>query len=289
MLAIVLAALLWGTTGTAASFLPAAVSPLAVGAATMGVGGALLFAVAGRHAVAVLRDRAARGWLLLGALGVVAYPLAFYAAMDAAGVAVGNVVSLGSAPVFAALLELLVERRRLGRRWLVATGLAVGGVALLGAAGGPPGGSEHPFEGILLGLVAGASYALYTYASERALRGGHPSRAVMGGMFGMGAVPLLVLLFLLGAPLLSRPGSVAIAAYLAIGPMFVAYLLFGRGLRTVGASTATTVTLLEPLVATLLAVVVVGERLPALGWLGLAAILAGIAVLALRRGPRRST
>ena len=97
MLAIVLASLLWGTTGTAASFLPSTVPPLATGAATMGIGGALLFAVSARRATAVLRDAAARPWLLLGAAGVVAYPLAFYSSMEYAGVAVGNVVSLGSA------------------------------------------------------------------------------------------------------------------------------------------------------------------------------------------------
>jgi DME family drug/metabolite transporter len=289
VLAVVLAALLWGTTGTAASFLPASVSPQAIGAATMGVGGLLLFAVSGRRAVAALRDPAARGWLLVGAAGVVVYPLAFYAAMDEAGVAVGNAVSLGSAPVFAALLEYALERRALGARWFVATGLAVGGVVLLAAAGSAPGTAMLAPGGILLGLLAGLSYALYTSASGRAMRRSHGSDAVMGAMFGMGAVPLLVLLLLVGAPLLGSPGRLAIAAYLAIGPMFVAYLLFGRGLRAVGASTATTVTLLEPLVATLLAVAVVGERLPAPAWAGLVAILAGVALLALRRAPRRST
>ena len=42
VVALVLASLLWGTTGTTASFLPDDVSPLAIGASTMGIGGALL-------------------------------------------------------------------------------------------------------------------------------------------------------------------------------------------------------------------------------------------------------
>ncbi|MGN6503038.1 MAG: EamA family transporter, partial [Pseudolysinimonas sp.] len=117
VVALVLASLLWGTTGTTASFLPPDVSPLAVGASTMGVGGVLLFAASARPAIGVLRDRGARRWVLIGALGVFTYPLAFYAGMDLAGVAVGNVVALGSGPVFAALIEWLVERRRLDIRW----------------------------------------------------------------------------------------------------------------------------------------------------------------------------
>jgi DME family drug/metabolite transporter len=59
-------------------------------------------------------------------------------------------------------------------------------------------------------------------------------------------------------------------------------------MRTLRSSTATTITLLEPLVATLLAVAVVGERLDLLGWLGLALILAGVTALATARQPGKS-
>ena len=99
-------------------------------------------------------------------------------------------------------------------------------------------------------MLAGLSYALYTYASSRAIRTGHSGRGVMGGMFGLGAIVLLPVLLATGAPLLQSPQTIGIAAYLAIGPMFVAYLLFGFGLRGIRSSVATTVTLIEPVVAT---------------------------------------
>ncbi|MBN9607187.1 MAG: DMT family transporter [Actinomycetales bacterium] len=366
VLAIVAACLFWGTTGTAASFLPADVSPLAVGASTMGVGGLLLFAVTARRALRVLRDPVARRWVALGAVGVFVYPLAFYTGMQLAGVAVGNVVALGSGPVFAALIEWITERRPLSPRWALATALAVGGIVLLalgraadvvGAHGAsastPLVASATPFPGldpvtervvgVAIALLAGAAYALYTVASGRAIRehaaagaaggagaagaagaasagaraagavgaasggagaasartrggaaaggGAAPgggSSGVMGAMFGLGAVLLLPVLVILGAPLLQSPTTVGIAAYLAIGPTLLAYLLFGVGLRTVPGSTATVITLLEPVLATLLAVTVVGERLSPLGWSGLALVLVGLAVLftGRRRVPR---
>jgi len=293
VLALVLASLLWGTTGTAASFLPPDVSPLAVGASTMGVGGLLLFAATRRDAVRVLRDREARRWVLIGAGGVVVYPLAFYAGMDLAGVAVGNVVALGSGPVFAALLEWLVERRALSGRWAVSTALAVAGIALLAAGREPDAATDRSaiVAGVVLGLLAGLAYALYTYASSRAIGGtgpgARPSRGVMGAMFGSGAVLLIPVLLVTGAPLLQSGPTVGIAAYLAIGPMFVAYLLFGFGLRGIRSSTATTITLLEPVVATALAVTVVGERLNPIGWAGFALVLAGLTVLvSARRRPK---
>jgi DME family drug/metabolite transporter len=104
-------------------------------------------------------------------------------------------------------------------------------------------------------------------------------------MFAVGAVGLIPVLVALGHPLLQSWSTVGIAAYLAIGPMFLAYLLFGIGIGVLGASRATTITLLEPAVATALAVVVVGERLSVLGWVGVAVILAAIAVIATARQP----
>jgi DME family drug/metabolite transporter len=287
VVALLLASLLWGTTGTAATFLPQSVSPLAIGASTMGIGGLLLFGTAPRMSWGVLRDPSARHWAALGAVGVVVYPLAFYSAMNLAGVAVGNVVALGSGPVFATLFEWLGERRPLSRRWAVSTGLAVVGVVLLalGRENGGSGPSSGTLPGVALGLLAGAAYALYTYASSRAIGLGRSSRGVMGAMFGIGAVLLLPVLIATGSPLLQSGSSVGIAAYLAIGPMFVAYLLFGIGLRTVRSSAATTITLLEPVVATILAVLVVGERLAPAGWCGLALVFAGLAALVTARRP----
>jgi DME family drug/metabolite transporter len=288
--ALVLASVLWGTTGTAASLLPGTVSPVAVGAVTMGVGGILLFGLSARRAVTVLGDPAARPWLLLGAVGVVVYPLAFYSAMNLAGVAVGNVVALGSGPVFAALFEWAWERRGPGMLWLACTATAVLGIGLLAVGGG---GDERrtgwPMTaGVLLGLLAGLAYALYTYASSRAIGLGHRPRGVMGGMFGVGAVGLVPVLLATGAPLLQSPLTVGVSAYLAVGPMLVAYLLFGIGLATLRSSSATTITLVEPLVATVLAVVVVGERLGVVGWIGLGLILTGVTAMTAARHPEKS-
>ena len=129
-LALVLSSILWGTTGTAAILLPADVSPLAVGSATMGVGGVLLFSISMRPAISALQDPTARCWLLVGAAGVVVYPLAFYGAMNLAGVAIGNVVALGSGPAFAAFFEWAWERRRPGRVWVACTTTAIVGIGL---------------------------------------------------------------------------------------------------------------------------------------------------------------
>ena len=285
-IALVLASVLWGTTGTAASFFGEEVSPVAIGASTMAVGGFLLFAVSATAALAAVRDRRTRPWLFLGALGVIAYPPAFYSAMDLAGVAIGNVLALGSGPVFAAMFEWLWERHRLPRRGLISMVIAIAGVALLGLFGhrdAADGGQHNVPVGVLLGLVAGLSYALYTYSSTRVIGHGHSGRAAMGGTFGLGAIGLVPVLLLTGAPLVSSASNISIAAYLALGPMFLAYLFFGAGLGSIRSSTVTTITLLEPVVAAVLAVAIVGERLTPVGWGAIVVILLGVSVLATAR------
>ncbi|MER3390012.1 MAG: EamA family transporter [Microcella sp.] len=288
--ALVLASVLWGTTGTAATFLTGGVSPLAIGATTMALGGTLLFTTSSRSSLAVVRDRAIRRWLLLAALGMVVYPLTFYAAMDLAGVAIGNVVSLGSGPLFAALLEWRVDRHRLTLRWMLSTAVALGGVALLVGGGHGAESVVNPATvplGVVLGLAAGAGYALFTYSAGVIVRAVHGGRATMGAVFGLAAIPLSVVMLITAAPLLATVANAGIAAYLALGPMFLAYVLFARSLRALRSSTVTVVTLLEPFVATLLAVAVVGERLEPAGWVGLALILLGVTVLSTARHPRQ--
>lgn len=110
-LCVLAASLLWGTTGTAATFAPG-VGPLAIGAVAMGLGGLLQALVAApRIARQAPRLRARRGTVLLGALAVAVYPLAFYSSMHLAGVAVGTVVSIGMAPLASAVIERVVDRR----------------------------------------------------------------------------------------------------------------------------------------------------------------------------------
>ena len=285
MAAVVVAALLWGTTGTVASFIPDDVGPVAVGAATMGVGGLLLAIAGGRGVLAVLSARGARGWLSVGALGVVVYPLAFYTGMDLAGVAIGNVVALGTGPVVAALLERVFDGTRLSGRWAIATALSIAGV-VVHASSRHPGEGGAPVVGVLLALLAGITYGLYTYASGKVIASGAGARGVVGAIFGLASLVLIPVLVATGALTRIDGASLAALGYLAIGPMFVAYLLIGLALVRLRASTVTTIALLEPVAATVLAVVIVGERLTWAGWLGICAILAGIVVLVAARPPR---
>lgn len=273
-LAVLLAATLWGTTGTAAAFAPE-VPAAAIGAAAMG-GGGLLQAVLATRSMARFRREIVRQkvlWLV-GALAVAVYPLAFYGSMRLAGITVGTVVTIGAAPLLSALIEFVFDREKLSVRWIMGAVLGVSGMVLLSLAerhANVAGGNV--LAGIGLGLLAALTYALYSWTARKMMLAGTAPKAAMGATFGLGALFLLPVLLMTGAPLLASWGNFAVGVYMAVVPMFIGYLAFGFGLARIAASTAITLTLFEPVVAALLAVVVVGERLSGQGWLGIGLIL----------------
>src|SRR3954464_4310079 len=98
---VLLAAVCFGTTGTAQALGPDGLAPAGVGAARLLAGGPLLLLVAlVRHGAGPL-TRVPRGPALTAAAGVAVYQLAFFAAVKDTGVAVGTIVALGSAPTLA--------------------------------------------------------------------------------------------------------------------------------------------------------------------------------------------
>ncbi len=283
---VLIASFLWGTTGTAATFAPE-VGPMAIGAVAMGVGGLLQTLLALR---ALKRDysKLQQQWLLVlfGAVSVAVYPLAFYSSMYLAGVTVGTVVTIGSAPLFSALIEWVIDRKTLSKQWIFGAALGLSGIVLLCFFGG----GDHQTAsvafsagataaGVLLGLVGGLTYALYAWAAHRLMCKGISSKAAMGSIFGAGGLLLMPVLLLTGGALLASWNNALVGAYMAVIPMFTGYVLFGYALARISVSTATTITLTEPVIAALLAVVIVGENLSPLGWLGALLVISCLVIL----------
>ena len=272
-LAILFASILWGTTGTAASFAPD-LSPLAIGAFSMGVGGLMQAGLAYRKILFAF-DKLLQNKRLLAvsALALAVYPLAFYSSMKLSGVAIGTVVSIATAPFFSALLECLISKKNnINRRWLTSFAIGVVGIGLLvfsESSSANESGEDLKLLGIGLGLVAGLCYAIYSWATKALIDKGIKSQAAMGSIFGLGAMLLLPTLWFTGENLFSSQINVLVISYLTLIPQCLGYIAFSFGLRHVTASSANLLTLFEPVVAAVLAVCVVGELIPFIGWLGM--------------------
>jgi drug/metabolite transporter, DME family len=286
--AVLAGAAAWGSTGTAAHFAPPGATAASVGAARIALGGLLLLVIALRtpqsmRAVGTLLTGSltSRGVLLLAAAAVGGYQVCFFTAVRLTGVAIGTVVAIGSAPVFTGALSRLTGGPPLDRRWALATMAAVAGCTVLVTGGHAAGANAG---GLALALAAGLCYAIYAVTASRLITAGSPETAVMGLLFGGAAVLLAPVLAAGPAGWLLTGRGLVVTAYLGVVTTVLAYLLYGRGLRTVAVPVAVTLGLAEPVVAAVLGLVVLGEHLTGRAIAGL--VLVGLALGALAVGRR---
>ncbi|MEV6278979.1 EamA family transporter [Nocardia sp. NPDC051832] len=278
---ILAASVLWGTTGTAGSLAPPGAAAAAVGSAGLALGGVLLF-LAGDPRRVLTYSRAEWRLLLLGAVAVAGYPVTFYPAVARTGVAVATVVALCGAPVFAGALAWATGRSRPAARWVVATVTAVFGCGALVLGPQLTGGTAAvDLLGIGLAALGGFAYVVYSLVGGELITRGHASGSVMGVMFGAAGLLVLPVVLCTGTAWLTDPRGTLVALHLAVFTVFLAYRLFGYGLRHTTVAAATTLTLAEPAVAAVLGVTVVGERLPFVSWCGLGVLASGLVFLSL--------
>ena len=138
---ILLAAALWGTTGTAQSVILDTAGPFSIGAARIVIGGLLLLVLASfiergaaiRRLLAAARPdrRRVRLLIALGAISVAVYQTTFFASVATTGVAVGTAVTIGSGPPFAGLLAAALGKRTPSPRPPPPTGTGRGWAALV--------------------------------------------------------------------------------------------------------------------------------------------------------------
>lgn len=295
VLAVLAAAMLFGTTGTSQALGPEGTTPLSIGVMRMVVGGTglalIAFLLAARHArrrpddaapAPRLGVRSLSLMVLTGACLAVYQPL-FFLGTARNGVAVATVVALGSAPILAGLLEWALTRRMPSATWIGATTLATLGVVLLGVggeAGGTEGAGGTDPIGLLASIGAGASFAVIANAQRRLLDEGWDPFTVVGAMGASSAVICALALPFVDLAWLGTASGVVMTLWLGLATISIAYVLFTWGLSGLTAATAATLTLGEPLTASILGIVVLGERLSLLAIVGLFVLGAGLALLA---------
>jgi DME family drug/metabolite transporter len=289
------AGVVWGTIGPAVDVAHerSSLSVLTIGA----------YRAVAAVAVLVLATTTARRWaacrslleqhgLRVALVGVATavFQLLFFLAVVATGVSVTTVVALGFAPVLLLLLGAARSRRPPSRAEALTVGTALVGLSLVGIGGGADAQAPNPVWGVLAALGSGTAYALSAELG-RSLTREHDALAVTSCTTTVVAAVLvpggLGLAALRGGSL-GTPDRVTwvLVAYLGVVTMAFAYVLLYAGLRSTPSGTAVVATLLEPVTAVLIAVLLLGETLSAAGLLGSLLILGAIASLGRRMEPQ---
>ncbi len=133
--------------------------------------------------------------------------------------------------------------------------------------------------GVILALAAGLSYATYIVCAARLARLGSVRHST-AAIFSLASVMLAPVALTQDLSFVRSIDGAVMVLWLGLVTLAVAYLLFTSGLRSTDSSTAATLSLAEPVTATVLGVVVLAER-PSLGaWFGIGLIVLGLVLAA---------
>lgn len=270
---ILAAATLWGLLGPIARFaLVRGATPIEVGFWRAALA-AVLFAVhASMRGTLRIAWRDVPAALWFGLTGIALLYGSYFLAVQATGAALAAVL-LYTAPAWVALAARFVLHEPMSMRKVLAVVVTLAGTTLV--AFGSGGSVRATGAGIAWGLVSGWAYALYYVTGKRFL-----ARYATSTLF-VYALPIGALALAPFAHLRARPPAVwgAFAA-IALLSTYGAYLFYGAAVTRLEASRASILANFEPVVASVLAFAIWGERLGASALLGAAFVLAGSILVA---------
>ncbi|WP_229791437.1 DMT family transporter [Micromonospora fulviviridis] len=272
---LVPAGVLWGTGGPTGSLLAheTGLSPLAVASYRLAVAGMLVISWLCLARKPLPRGREAWARITVNALLAAVFQACFFAAVSLTNVSLATLLTIGASPALVLFAERVAGRRRVSASMLAAVALAVAGLALL--VGTPAGDitTTGALTGGGLALLSAAGFAAMTLIGTRPVAGLDDLTAT-GVSFAIGGAVLAAASTLTsGMSFVPTPTSVGLLLLLGAVPTAMAYALYFRGLRTTPAGTAALIALLEPLVATLLATLFLGDRLSSTGLVGAGLII----------------
>jgi DME family drug/metabolite transporter len=266
----------FATTGTAQQLGPDSSSPLGVAAIRFFIGSIVLFIIAflrpSRNPISQQQPLATWVWVAT-AFGQALYGAAFFSAVRSTGVAVGTVVALGSAPLITGAITAFFSRKAPSRSWLGTTTFAIIGMSLIVVSGKE---SQVTVSGVALALCAGLGYALFALGSKTILSSGVSSELAMAKVFGVASLMLAPTLFFVDYKWLLHGDAIVMVVWLGVVTLALAYWSYATGLRQLEPSQTTMITLVEPVVATLLGAVVLSERPSVLAWCGIVVVIAAL-------------
>lgn len=213
--------------------------------------------------------------ILVGGTGAALFFPLFILAFQLTGVGVASVVSIGVAPIFVGLIAWIALKQPPGRQWAYGTVVAVTGVVALNW---PSGDNTISVLGIFFALAAAFGYSMQATGMGMISTRHTPYQSV-APMFTIGTLFQAPLSFGKDFSFLKDPVLLMGALYGGVITVAFAYAVFTYGIARIGAATAVTVGLMEPLTASVLGVVLLGETVSTVGLAGSVLILAGLVIV----------
>lgn len=277
---VILAGILWATSGVFFNLLkPYGFSPLHM-TAMRGVVAAIFMAF-----YVLFRDRELyritfKEFIIfaLGGLSVFGVAVCYYAAIDLSSVSTA-VILMYTAPVFVTVYSVLFMGEKLSVKKSAAIVIIIAGCALVS---GVIGGMKFSPMGILMGLLAGICYSAYNiFTKIGMMQKSNPLSSALYCFIVMGIASLLFCHVPEALPLIAVSPVKIILLILGIGIMtcFLPYILYTAALKDIPAGTASSLSIIEPMAATVFSVAFFGEKITLASFLGIVLILTAVFML----------
>ena len=278
---VVGATVCWGTMAAVAKLLfrDQGVDPLLLVVVRAYLATLTLFACLGAMAPGHLRidARMFRAAAIVGVGGLLTNNFLYFEAIHLTTVATALLLQY-QAPVLLALYALVVERQRVSSRLVLSLGLTVAGCGLIVRVYDPEAVRLNVL-GVLAGVGTAFAFAFYILASRAALRLMRPWTLVAYGYLAASLVwlPLVPPWRIVAAGFAPHTWGVFLA--IATFGTVVPFGLFISGLKHLPPAQAGILAMLEPVVATIAAYLILGEALLPLQVLGGVLVLAGVTLV----------
>ena len=266
---VAVAALLFGTSGVAAQLLAPGLPAVTTAGWRVVLGGVVLVGLCTARGQAPWRYPLRWRVTLPGAIAFLVFQLGFFVSVSLAGIATATIVTIGTGPVVAGLLDRARRGTPLRRRWWIGVGVAVLGIAVTTGAV-----TLNP-AGWASAMIAGCCFPVFGSAI-RDLTTDRPTLTAAATVFGAAIIPAAVLLAIAGSNPAATAGSITALLYLGVVTTAVAYALWSAGLARLTLANTVTLTMLEPVAATVMAIAILGEPAGPTTILGIATTLAGV-------------
>ena len=258
---IFIAAVLWGSSATAAKFLfQHDLSPLLVVESRVIIAAIVLtiFLLATRPQLLKARPADLINFALLGIIGVAGSNYTYYAAIKETSVGIAILMQY-TAPILVALYMVLMRKEKISRVKTAAIVLSfVGCTIMLGIFNG----DVHITSlGIFFGVLSAFCFAFFNIFAKVANKQYSVWTVLTYTVISAGIFWLIVDIFIDTGVKLSGANIVMTLSVFSFTSALLPYVFYFRGLRRLKPSTAIVVSTLEPVVAILSAFVFLGETL----------------------------
>ena len=216
-------------------------------------------------------------WCFLGTgiVSLILFNVCYFTTITLTSLSIAAVL-LYTSPAFVMIMSRFIFGEKITGRKVLAIVLTIGGCFLVSGMIGDTG--SLTLKGLLMGLCSGFCYALYSIFGRFALNKGYNSMTISFYTFVFGAIGLIPLVNYpaIGQVILSSASNIILAILFALICTLMPYLFYTKGLTILENSTAAVVVAIEPVVATLISVLILHEPMTLLEGAGIIMVLIAI-------------